>query len=411
MSANIIDAVIKLAAIKQLDKNEIQQIILDSINSTLMKRMNPENNLQVTVDARTGAIRAKFMCSIVEFEKNLDEISLLDAKQIFGKFVKLGEQYERDMSLSEFEPKVIKTVQRIILDKIRFLEEERIKTDFDKLKHTIVTGRVKSIEGIAGYKVDIGYSEALLPPDEQIDNEFYKVNDMIKAYVVNIRTKDSTIVIVLSRTNPEFVKKLFEAEIPEVYNGLIKIRKIVREPGLRTKIELESTDPKVDPISCCVGSKGTRIDSIRRELHGEQIDIVVHSDNSETMIAHALGIESIKRVVVERSKTAAVIVSEEDKVTAIGKQGKNVKLAAKLCGFKLDIYTQDEFEEKMAKERRTISHIKELDGVNPKIEEILRKHGYTSVEDVFAASVDELCNLEGIGQRTAEKLKEAARLF
>ncbi len=411
MSANILDAVIKLAAIKQLNKEEIQQIIIESITSTLSKRMNPESNLEVLIDTHTGAVKASFICTIVEAEKNLDEISLIDAKQEYGKFVKLGEQFNREISLHDFEPKVVKTAQKIILDKIRDLEHERIKTDFDKLKHTIVTGRVKSIDDIAGYKVDIGYTEALLPPDEQIDNEFYKVNDMIKAYVVNIRAKDANVVIILSRTNPEFVKKLFEAEISEIFEGIVKIKKIVREPGVRTKIELESSDPKIDPIACCVGSKGTRIDSIRRELHGEQIDIVVYSEDAETMIAHALGIATIKRVIIERGKTAAVIVAEEDKVTAIGKQGKNVKLAAKLCGFKLDIYTQDEFEDKMAKERRTISHIKELDGVNPKIEEILRKHGYTSVEDVFAASVDELCNLEGIGQKTAEKLIEAARLF
>jgi transcription termination/antitermination protein NusA len=411
MSANIMDAVIKLASIKQLDKDEIQTIILEAITSTLSKRMDPENTLEVLVNEQNGAIRVKFMCTLVELERNLDEVSLLDAKQLFGKYVKLGEKYPREMALSEFEPKIIKTAQKIILDKIRFLEQERIKTDFDKQKHTIVTGRVKSIDDIAGYKVDIGYTEALLPPDEQVDNEFYKINDMIKAYVVNIRTKDTAVVVILSRTNPEFVKKLFEAEIPEIYNGIIKIRKIVREPGIRTKIELETSETKLDPVSCCIGTKGTRIDSIRRELHGEQIDIVVHNDDAETMIAHALGIETIKRVFIERGKTAAIIVSEEDKVTAIGKQGKNVKLAAKLCGFKLDIYTQEEYEEKMAKERRTISHIKELDGVNAKIEEILRKHGYTSVEDVFAASVDELCNLEGIGQKTAEKLKEAAKFF
>jgi N utilization substance protein A len=411
MSANILDAVIKLAAIKQLNKDEIQQIIIETVISTLSKRMKPESNLEVLVDQATGSIKAKFLCTIVETEHNLDEINLLDAKESYGKQVKIDDTFTREMALSEFEPKLVKTAQKIILDKIRDLEHERIKTDFDKQKHTIVTGRVKSIDDVAGYKVDIGYSEALLPPDEQIDNEFYKVNDMIKAYVVNIRTKDSKVMIILSRTNPEFVKKLFEAEIPEIFHGSVKIKKIVREPGIRTKIELESTDSKIDPIACCVGSKGTKIDSIRRELHGEQIDIVVHSEDVETMIAHALGLESIKRVIVERGKTAAVIISEEDKVTAIGKQGKNVKLAAKLCGFKLDIYTQEEFEDKMSKERRTISHIKELDGVNAKIEEILRKHGYTSVEDVYSASLDELCNLDGIGQKTAEKLKEASRLF
>ncbi len=405
------DAVIKLAAIKQLDKDEIQSIILDAITSTLSKRMQSGDKLNVIIDENTGAIRVGFFCTVVEVEKNFDEISLQDARQLFGKYAALGEQYYREMALNEFEPKIINTVQKIILDKIRFLEQERIKTDFDKQKHTIVTGRIKSIDDIAGYKVDIGYTEALLPPEEQVENEFYKVNDLIKAYVVNIRPKDNAVVVILSRTNPEFVKKLFEAEIPEIYHGIVKIRKIVREPGIRTKVELESTEPKVDPISSCVGTKGSRIDAIRKELHGEQIDLVVHSDDPETEIAHALGLDSIKRVVIERGKTASVIVSEEDKLTAIGKQGKNVKLAAKLCGFKLDIYTQEEYEEKMAKERRTISHIKELDGVNAKIEEILRKHGYTSVEDIYSASVEELCNLEGIGQKTAEKLKEAARYF
>lgn len=411
MSANILDAVVKLAAIKQLNQDIIQQIIMETITSTLTKRMNPESNLEVFVDIATGTVKAKFICTIVDAERNLDELNLMDAKDIYGKYVRLGEQHTREMTLSEFEPKIIKTAQKTILDKIKLLEQDRIKTDFDKQKNSIVTGRVKSIDDIAGYKVDIGYTEALLPPDEQIDNEYYKVGDLVRAYVVNIRSKDNNIIVIISRTNPEFVKKLFEAEIPEIFNGIIKIKKIVREPGVRTKIELETTDKKLDPIACCIGTKGNRIDSIRRELHGEQLDIVVHSTDPETMIAHALGLESIKRVILERGKSASVIVSEEDKLTAIGKQGKNVKLAAKLCGYKLDIYTINEYEDKMAKERRTVSHIKELDGVNAKIEEILRKHGYTSVEDIFSASLEELCSLEGIGQKTAEKLQEASRLF
>jgi N utilization substance protein A len=191
----------------------------------------------------------------------------------------------------------------------------------------------------------------------------------------------------------------------------VKIRKIVREPGIRTKVELETSDPKIDPVSACIGLKGTRIDSIRKELHGEQIDIVVHSEDLEKMIENALGVENIKRVIIERNRTASVIVEEADKVVAIGKQGKNVKLAAKLTGLKIDIYTMDEFDDKTAKERRTISHINELDGVTPKIADILRHAGYTSVQDIYAASVDELCNLEGVGQKTAERLKEAAKYF
>jgi len=347
---------------------------------------------------------------VVEVEENLGEISLAEAR-VLNPSVQLEDMIQRSMSLHEFEPKLVKNAQRMIQEKIRELEDEKIQKDFNKLKNTIVVGKIKTIDENGGYRIDINHTDALLPTDEQIENEYYRVGDNIRAYVVNIRSHQSNIIIILSRSNPEFVKKLFEAEIPEIFNGQISIRKIVREPGIRTKVELDSNEHKLDPISACVGVKGTRIDSIRRELHGEQIDIVVHSDDPEQMIINALGIDGANHVIIERNRAASVIVSEENKVIAIGKQGKNVKLAAKLTGMKIDIFTSADFEEKMAKERRTVSHITELDGVNAKIAEALKQAGYTSVQDIFAASLDELCNLEGVGQKTAERLKEAAKYF
>jgi len=412
MSANFLDAVIKLAAIKQLDKDLIQEIIVEAITTTLQKRLGAETELKVFIDEASGGIKASFACEVTEIEEGLGQISLAEARENYDPKAVLGQQIEKTMAMYEFEPKLIKTAQKIIQERIRKLEDDKIQNDFNKQKHTIVTGKIKAIdENNGGYRIDISYTDALLPLDEQIENEYYRVGDNIKAYVVNIRSGSNGVIIILSRTNPEFVKKLFEAEIPEIYSGKINIRKIVREPGVRTKVELESTDPKIDPIVACVGPKGTRIDSIRRELHGEQIDIVVHSEDMEKMIEHALGIEGVKHVIIERNRTASVIVDEADKVTAIGKQGKNVKLAAKLTGLKIDIYTTAEFEEKASKERRTISHVTDLDGVTPKIAEALRQAGYTSVQDVFMATVEELCNLEGMGQKTAEKLKEAARYF
>ncbi|MDD3605702.1 MAG: transcription termination factor NusA [Candidatus Cloacimonas acidaminovorans] len=411
MSANMLDALNKLAAIKQLNKDTIQTIILEAVTSTLQKRLEPEAGLQVYIDELAGCVKVKFKSLVVEREEGLGQISLIDARNDYYHNVQLGEYIEKTMTLSEFEPKIVKTVQKIIQDKIRQLEEEKIQNDFNKQKHTIVTGKIKAIDDYGGYIIDTGHVDALLPVDEQIENEFYRVGDNIKAYVVNIRTQKDGVVIILSRTNPEFVKKLFEAEIPAIFSGEIKIRKIVREPGIRTKVELEAEDPKVDPIVACVGPKGTRIDSLRKELHGEQIDIVLHSDDPEKMIENALGVEGIKRVIIERNHSASVILDEADKLMAIGKQGKNVKLAAKLVGMKIDIYTMAEFEEKMAKERRTVSHITELDGVTPKIAETLKQAGYTSVQDIYMASLEELCNLEGMGQKTAERLKEAAKYF
>lgn len=412
MSANILEALTKLAAIKQLDPIAIQEIIVEAVTATLVKKLDPEADLEVFVDNASGNIRAKFKCLVVEVEEGVGQISLAEAREEYDKKAVLGEYIEKTMSLHEFEPKLVKTAQKIIQDRIRRLEDEKIQNDFNKQKHTIVTGKIKAIdENNGGYRVDIGYTDALLPLDEQIENEFYRVGDNIKAYIVNIRASGGGVTMVLSRTNPEFVKKLFEAEIPEIYNDSLKIRKIVREPGIRTKVELEANDPRIDPVVACVGPKGTRIDSIRKELHGEQIDIVVYNDDVEKMIENALGVNGVKRVIIERNHAASVIVEDADKVMAIGKQGKNVKLAAKLTGMKIDIYTVAEFEEKMAKERRTISHVTELDGVTPKIAESLRNAGYTSVQDVFMASVDELCNLDGLGQKTAERLKEAAKYF
>jgi len=412
MSVNILDAVNKLAVIKQLDGHLIQEIVVDSITGTLSKKLGEENELEVFIDEASSGIKARFKCLVVELESSLGEISLSEARAEYNPKAQLGDYIQKEMSLHEFEPKLVKTAQRAIGDRIRHLEDEKIQNDFNKQKHTIVSGKIKTIdENNGGYRIDLGYTDALLPLDEQIENEFYRVGDNIKAYVTNIRSGANGVTVILSRTNPEFVKKLFEAEIPAIFAGTIKIRKIVREPGIRTKVELEAVDPKLDPITECVGPKGTRIDSIRKELLGEQIDIVVFSEDPEKMIENALGISSVKRVIIERNRAASVIVDEADKVMAIGKQGKNVKLAAKLTGLKIDIFTLEEFEEKMAKERRTISHITELDGVSPKIAEVLRNAGYTSVQDIFSASVSELAALEGMGHKTAEKLKESAKYF
>lgn len=411
MNANILDAVVKLAAIKQLDKEVIQEMIMEAIHTTLSKKLEPENELEIFVEESSNTIKAHYLCQVVETESRLGEISLEEARKQFGRATQLGDFVPQVMAMHEFEPKLIKTAQKAIQDKIRQLEEEKIQNDFNKQKHTIASGKIKTIDDTGGYRIDISYTDALLPADEQVENEYYRVGDNIKAYVTNIRNHHSNVTIILSRTNPEFVKKLFETEIPEVYDGTIKILKIVREPGIRTKVELMSTDPKLDPVAVCIGPRGARIDSIRKELRGEQIDIVVHDEDPEKMIERALGVKKVKRVIIERNRSASVIVEEPDKVVAIGKGGKNVKLAAKLTGMKIDIYTQEEFEEKMAKERRTVSHVTDLDGVTPKIAEVLRQSGYTSVQDIYAASVDELCNLEGVGQKTAERLKEAAKLF
>ncbi len=412
MSANILDAVNKLAAIKQLNSEQIHQILKDSVYATLGRRLGAENELEVFVDEESKMIQATFMCEVVELEESIGHMSLEEARSINPE-AKLGDMIERSMSLQEFEPKLAKVTQSLILEKIQGLEDEKIQNDYNKLKNTIISGQIKVISDDMAYHIDTNHTSAKLPLEEQIEDEVYRVGDHIRAFVISTTRsrKKNNVVITLSRTNPAFVEKLFESEIPEIASGELIIRKIVREPGVRTKVVLEAKDPRLNPVAICVGPKGTRIDNIRQELRREQIDIVEYSDDPEQMIINALGIEGVRQVIIERNKVANVILSEESKVIAIGKQGKNVKLAAKLTGMKIEIFTTTEFDNKMAKQRRTVSHITDLDGVNAKMAEALRAAGYTSVQDIYMASVEELRSIEGVGHKTAEKLKEAALYF
>jgi len=401
----------ELCTLKQLNKETIENIIRESLYQTISKRLGPENELDIKADFKTNKLNVTFKRMVVTTDTKLGEISMKEAMQIAEGPVELGDMVTVEMAITDFEPKIVNTARKAIRDRIKLLETDRILVDYERQKNTIVTGKVKSSD-YNGYKVDLGFAEGLLPSEEQMEDEYYKIGDIIRAYVTNIRKRESGVTVLLSRATPEFVKKLFEIEVPEILSGEIEIKKIVREPGIRTKVVVSTNKPGIDPAGSCLGLKGTRIDQIRKELHGEQIDIVVHDNDPEVLIANSIGPDLIDRILVsERGKFARVIVSEKNKNLAIGKKGKNVKLAGKLTGYKLDIFTIEEYEEKMAEERRVTSHISELDGVTSKIAEILKLHGYTSVEDVYRASVDELCNLEGIGQKTAEKIKETAKLF
>lgn len=407
---NLMGTLSELANLKQLDKNKLQEIIKDGLHQAIAKKMMPENELEIIADFETNRIMARFKKIVAQQDFSLGEISLQEARKITDD-VEIGDKIPVEMQIFEFEPKVIRNARKAILERIKSLEEDRIMFDYEKQKNQLVSGKITK-EDYNGYVLEIGYAEALLPKDEQIEDEYYKVGDIIRAYVVNIRKRKNDVVVIVSRTRPEFVKKIFETEIPEINSGLIEIKKIVREPGIRTKVAVKTLDSKIDATASCLGQKGIRIEQIRKELNNELVDIVLWDDSPEQLIANAIGPDLVEKVyLADRGNFARIIVSEENKNLAIGKKGKNVKLAAKLTDYKLDIYTEDEFEEKISEERRITSHISDLDGVSNKIAEILKAHGYTSVQDIFEASIEELCNLEGLGTKTATKIKESAKHF
>ncbi len=410
MSANLMSSLAELANLKQLDKDKLTEIIKEGLYQAVSKKLLLENELEIIADFDTNKILAKFKKIVVERDVSLGEISLEDASY-YEDDVELGDTIPVEMAIYEFEPKVIRNARKAILEKIKLLEEDRIMYDYENQKNQIVSGKVRKVD-YNGYVLDIGYADALLPVEEQIEDEFYKVGDMVRAYVVNIRKRKNDVIVILSRTRAEFVKRIFETEIPEINSGEIEIKKIVREPGMRTKVAVKSNEPKIDALASCLGPKGMRIEQIRKELNGELIDIILWDNSPEQFIANAIGQDLVEKVyLAQRGKFARIIVAEKSKNLAIGKKGKNVKLAAKLTEYKLDIFTEEEFEEKISEERRITSHVSDLDGVTPKIAEILKVHGYTSVQDIHVAGIDELCHLEGLGKKTVTKIKESANYF
>ncbi len=410
MNSNIMGSLAELANLKQLDKEKLTSIIKEGLYQAISKKMILDNELEITTDYNTNKIIARFNRIVVERDTSLGEISFEDAKMI-GEDLELGDTIPVEMNISEFEPKVIRNARKAILERIKLLEEDRIMFDYENQKNQLVSGKVTK-DDFNGYLVNIGYADALLSKEEQVEDEYYKVGDVIRCYVVNIRKRKKDVIVILSRTRPEFVKKIFESEIPEITSGEIEIKKIVREPGMRTKVSVHSNNTEVDATAACLGPHGVRIEAIRKELNGELVDIVVWDSAPEQLIANAIGTDLVEKVyLADRGKFARIIVNKDNKNLAIGKKGKNVKLAAKLTDFKLDIYTEEEFEEKISEERRITSHVSDLDGVSSKVAEVLKIHGYTSVQDIYEASIKELCNLEGLGKKTAEKIKESSKYF
>lgn len=410
MNSNIMGSLAELANLKQLDKEKLTSIIKEGLYQAISRKMILDNELEITTDYNTNKIIAKFKRIVVERDTSLGEISFEDAKLI-DENLELGDTIPVEMNISEFEPKVIRNARKAILERIKLLEEDRIMFDYENQKNQLISGKITK-DDFNGYLVNIGYADALLSKEEQVEDEYFKVGDVIRCYVVNIRKRKKDVIVILSRTRPEFVKKIFESEIPEITAGDIEIKKIVREPGMRTKVSVHSNNPEVDATAACLGPHGVRIEAIRKELNGELVDIVVWDSASEQLIANAIGPDLVEKVyLADRGKFARIIVNSDNKNLAIGKKGKNVKLAAKLTDYKLDIYTEEEFEEKISEERRITSHVSDLDGVSAKVAEVLKNHGYTSVQDIYEASIEELCNLEGLGKKTAEKIKESSKYF
>lgn len=337
---------------KGIDKNRVLAAIESALLTAARKRYGNNENIQVQIDPDTGDISIVSLKTIAETITDANsQISLAEAREIDAE-AELGDEIGSLIEMEEFGRIAAQAAKQVICQKVREAEWEAVEQEYSKREGELVHGVILGQER-RNYLVEIGKTEALLPVNEQIPREAHRRGDRIRALLLEVRRTLKDVHVILSRSHPQFVVKLFQLEVPEVTEKIVEIKGVVREPGDRTKIVVSSRDKAVDPVGACVGIKGSRVQAIVRELKGEKIDIIPWTSDPRVFIGEALNPASIEKVGIDEEKRAALVVVADSQLSlAIGKNGQNVRLAAKLTGWKIDIISASEYEkEKLERER------------------------------------------------------------
>ncbi len=407
----ILEALTQITKSKNIDMEFVIETLEQSLLSAAKKKFGDSDNIEVEVDTKTGEIEMYALKKVVEQVSDPNqEISLPQAQEINHQ-VKLDEKVKVPISFDEFGRNAILTAKQIMIQRVREAERDKIYEEYKDKIGIVVTGSVQQVNK-GNIIVNLGKAEALLPPKEQIQKERYRQGDRIRAYILNVEKSSRGPQIILSRTHPDLLKKLFELEVPEIFERIIEIKAIVREPGERAKIAVSSIDDRVDPVGACVGIKGARVQSIVRELNNERIDIILWHPDPQTFVTRALSPAKIAKIDVFPEKEEMAVVVEDDMLSlAIGRGGQNARLAAKLTGWKINILSVTEYKEERKLGEEPKMKISLLSGIGKKLEEKLAKAKIETIQDLAKTDVKTLSEIEGIGKKKAESLIEKAQEY
>jgi len=344
MKSELMSVIDQIGREKGIEKEKVLAALESALLTAAKKRFGQGDNIQVDIDTDTGEISIVSKKTIAENVIDVKtEISLEEARKIDGE-AEMGDEIGSLIDMDDFGRIAAQAAKQVICQKVREAEWESIEREFSKKEGELVHGVILGQER-RNYLVDIGKTEALLPVQEQIPREAHRRGDRVRALLLEVRRTPKDVQVILSRAHPHFVVKLFGLEVPEISEKIVEIKGVVREPGDRTKISVASRDKAVDPVGACVGVKGSRVQAIVRELRGEKIDIIPWTDDPRVFIGEALNPASIEKVGIdEQKKSALVVVADSQLSLAIGKNGQNVRLAAKLTGWKIDIISSTEYE-------------------------------------------------------------------
>ncbi len=412
MSRELLMLVDALAREKNVEKDIVFAALELALASATKKRFKDDVDVRVEVDRETGEYKSFRRWQIViddEHELPAQQIAVTDAlEQKLDKEV--GEYVEEPLEPVEFGRIGAQTAKQVILQKIRDAEREQILNDFMQREEFIVTGAIKRMER-GNAIIESGRIEAALPKDQMIPKENLRIGDRVRAFLLKVDRNNRGPQLILSRTVPEFLIKLFELEVPEIEEGLLEIKAAARDPGSRAKIAVKSNDQRIDPIGTCVGMRGSRVQAVTAELAGERVDIILWSPDPAQFVINALAPAEVSKITVdEESHSMDVVVDEENLAQAIGRNGQNVRLASELTQWELNIMTEEESQKKNAEEGTAVRKVfmERLD-VDEEVANILIQEGFTTLEEVAYVPLNEMLEIESFDEDTVNELRSRAR--
>ncbi len=405
---DIIEALNEIARQKNLDKEFVIEKLKEGLLQACKKRFGTSDNIVVEIEEEAGDIGIFATREVVEeITRPGLEITVAEAKDYLDD-PQVGDTVEVILPFEDFGRLAIQSTKQVLFQRIREAEREQVYSDFASRIGEIVSGTVQQINR-GDLLISLGHSEAVLPFKEQIHAERYQQGRSIRACLKEVNKTIKGPQIVLSRTTPEFVKKLFQQEVPEVRDGLVEIKAVARDPGDRAKVAVYSKENKVDAVGACVGLKGVRVQAVVRELAGEKIDIVPWSSDPAMFASRALApAKSLDAFSDEEHKRITVISPDDQYSLAIGKKGQNVRLAVRLTGWNINVVTESEYQERMDAVSQAVIPVNDLD-LADKIKAKLLEAGLDDAEKIIAAGQEGLTNLPGIGEKTAEKILATAK--
>jgi transcription termination/antitermination protein NusA len=397
---------------KTIDKKIVIEAMEEAIQKAAKARYGSENDIRCEIDTKTGEARLTRVLAVVdEVENDSTQVNLADAQKR-NPDAKVGDHIAEILPPLEFGRVAAQNAKQVIVQKVREAERDRQFAEFKDRIGDISNGTVKRVE-YGNVIVDLGKAEGIIRRDEMIPRENVRLGDRIRAYIYDVRREQRGPQIFLTRARSEFMAKLFSQEVPEIYDGVVEIKSVARDPGSRAKIAVISKDSSIDPVGACVGMRGARVQAVVNELQGEKVDIIEWNPDAASFIVNALAPAEVTKVVLdEDSNRIEVVVPEAQLSLAIGRRGQNVRLASQLTGWDIDIMTEQEESERRQKEfgERTQLLMDALD-VDEVIAQLLVTEGFASIEEVAFVDLSEIAHIEGFDAATAEQIQNRAKEY